>query len=148
MNRKRFVAVALLLCLMVSSTGCDAKKIRQARKAAYRIQVIIDSAVDSIDKLNQRGVLSNADTLVVAKLLKNVNGANKVLIERAAAATEDTPAVRTDLLNLFREVSKTVALLRQHRILNIKDPEVAAALDAALAALDISLAAIELALTE
>lgn len=132
--------------IVVTQTSCDKNKIREARKAAYRIQVVTDAAIDTTASLSERGVITKAQTLKIAQALLKVNTANRVLIERAANMTEDTAANRAALFNTVREISGAIKDLKDAGVLGIKNPDGSAAFDAAIAALDTSLALIEAAL--
>ena len=142
-KRNRSV-IALALCLMMAAqAACDSNKIREARKAAFRIQVVTDAAVDTTAALFERGVIDKAQTSKIAQGLLKVNHANRILIDRAAAMTEDTSANRAALFATVRDISAAVAELKAMGILGIKNPDGSAAFDAAMAALDTSLAVIE-----
>lgn len=132
--------------IAVTQTSCDKNKIREARKAAYRIQVVTDAAIDTTASLSERGVITKAQTLKLAQALLKVNTANRVLIERAANMTEDTAANRLALVGTVKEISSAIKDLKDAGVLGIKNPDGSAAFDAAIAALDTSLALIEAAL--
>ena len=132
--------------ILVTQTSCDKNKIREARKAAYRIQVVTDAAIDTTSSLHERGVIDNAQTLKIAQALLKVNHANRLLIERAANMTEDTAANRAALVGTVREISGAIKELKDAGVLGIKNPDGSAAFDAAISALDTSLALIEAAL--
>lgn len=129
--------------IVVTQTACDKNKIREARKAAFRIQVVTDAAVDTTASLFDRGVIDKPQTSKIAQALLKVNHANRILIERAAAMTEDTAANRAALFATVRGISSAIAELKAAGILGIKNPDGSAAFDAALAALDSALAILE-----
>lgn len=144
--RYRISVSLLLLLALLSATACEKNKIREARKAAFRIQVITDAAVDSTAALFERGTITPQQTKAIAGLLLKVNHANRILIDKAAAMTEDTPENRTTLIQTVRLISDAIKELKDGGILGIKNPDGSAAFDAAIRALDTSLAAIEAAL--
>lgn len=146
---RRYVSVALLValsCVAATQTACDSNKIREARKAAFRIQVVTDASIDTTAALFDRKVITKEQTVKIAQALLKVNHANRVLIERAASMTEDTAANRAALLGTVREISGAIKELKDAGVLGIKNPDGSAAFDAAVAALDTSLALIEAAL--
>lgn len=140
---RKYVAVALLLTLISLQAACDSNKIREARKAAYRIQVVTDAAVDTTSSLFERKVITKEQTSKIANALLKVNHANKVLIEKAAGMTEDTAGNRAALFATVKDISAAIKELKDAGVLGIKNPDGSAAFDAALAALDTALALIE-----
>lgn len=144
MRQNKVLAVVLILTALVATqTSCDKNKIREARKAAFRIQVVTDAAVDTTASLFDRGVISKEQTNKIAQALLKVNHANRILIDRAANMTEDTAANRAALFATVREISGAIAELKAAGVLGIKNPDGSAAFDSAIAALDTSLALIE-----
>lgn len=139
------IIVALSLCV-AAAPACDSNKIREARKGAYRIQVVTDAAIDTTSSLYERKVIAKDQTLRIAQALLKVNTANRALIERAANMTEDTAANRAALVGTVKEISSAIKELKDTGVLGIKNPDGSAAFDAAVAALDTSLALIEAAL--
>lgn len=136
----------LLLVALLSASACDSNKIREARKAAFRIQVVTDAAVDTTSAMFARGTITPAQTKTIAQALLKVNHANRILIDKAAAMTEDTPGNRAALVGTVREISTAIQELKAAGILGIKNPDNSLAFDSTVAALDTALAAIELAL--
>lgn len=134
--------------IVVSQISCDKNKIHEARKAAYRIQVVTDAAIDMTATLSDHGVITKPQTLKIAQALLKVNTANRVLIDRAAAMTEDTTANRAALVGDVRAVASAIKDLKDAGVLAIKNPDGSAAFDAAISALDTSLALIETALAK
>jgi hypothetical protein len=146
---KRQVAILLfisLCCVSVTQTACDSNKIREARKAAFRIQVVTDAAVDCTAALFERGIIDKQQTSRIAQALLKVNHANRILIDRAANMTEDNATNRAALFATVREISEAVKELKASGVLGIKNPDGSGAFDSAVAALDASLALIEAAL--
>lgn len=133
----------LILVALLSASACDKNQIREARKAAYRIQVVTDAAVDTTATLYRDGVLDKARTNQIAKILLKVNDGNKVLIDKAEAAREDTPGVRSDLLAQLRVVEDAVKELKAAGVLGIKSKEGSLAFDSAIRALDTAIAIIQ-----
>lgn len=140
-------AIALLLALSVFAVSCSPNHIREARKASYRIQVVTDAAIDTTATLFHDGVIDKAKTNQIARILLKVNSGNKVLIDKAEAATADTPGVRADLLAQLRVIEDAVKELKAVGVLGIKSKDGSLAFDSAIAALDTSLAIIQVTLS-
>ena len=66
-----------------------------------------------------------------------------MLIDKAEAATADTPGVRTDLLAQLKVVEDAVKELKAAGVLGIKSKDGNMAFDAAIAALDSAIAIIQ-----
>lgn len=139
------VSVLILLALL-SASACDKNRIREARKAGYRIQVVTDASIDTTATLFHDGVITKAKTNQIAKALLKVNTGNKVLIEKADAAPADTPGVRADLLAQLKVIEDAVKELKAVGVLGIKSKDGSLAFDSAMAALDSSIAIIQAAL--
>lgn len=146
LNQRKIVVAVLMALSLMAQAACDKNKIHEARKGAYRIQVVTDAAIDTTASLLERGVISKEQTLKIAQALLKINTANRVLIERAASMTEDTAANRAALFATVREISGALQDFKNAGVLGIKNPDGSAAFDAAVAALDTSLALIEAAL--
>jgi hypothetical protein len=129
--------------VVVTQSSCDKNRVREARKAAFRIQVVTDAAVDTTASLFERRVITKEQTSKIAQALLKVNHANRILIERAAGMTEDNATNRAALFATVREISGAIRELKDAGVLEIKNPDGSAAFDAAVAALDTSLASIE-----
>lgn len=140
---RRSAATTLLAVMLFSLTACNENHIREAKKAAYRIQVVTDAAIDTTATLYHDQVLSKAKTNQIAKALLKVNTGNKVLIDKAEAATADTPGVRTDLLAQLRVIEDAVKELKAQGVLGIKSKDGSLAFDSAIAALDTAIAIIQ-----
>ena len=132
---------------MLSLLACGAGKLRQARKAAHRIQVVTDAAVDTTTTLYHDGVIDKEYTNKIAHILLKVNDGNRVLINKAEAATADTPGVRADLLAQLRVVESAVKELKDAGVLGIKSKNGSLAFESAINALDSSIAIIQAALS-
>lgn len=143
---KRYVAISLLLTLTLLSQACAPDKIREARKGAHRIQVVTDASIDTTATLFHDGVIDQTKKNQIALILQKVNNGNRVLIDKAAAATADTPAIRADLLAQLRVVEDAVRELKAAGVLGIKSKNGSLAFDTALSALDSSIAIIQAAL--
>lgn len=146
-RRRTTIAGVILLALMSQAAMCGGSKVREARKAAYRIQVVTNAAVDTTAELYEAKVLSREKTNQIARLLLKVNDANRVLIEKAGAASEDSPAVRSDLLATLRIIQDAVKELKAVGILSIKSQSGELAFASAMSAIDASVAIIEVALS-
>lgn len=144
-NRKR-AGAALLVVLSLFATACDKNQVREAKKSAYRIQVITDAAVDTTAALFHDGVIDKAATNKIARALLKVNSGNRVFINKAELAPADTPGVRADLLAQLRVVEDAVKELKAAGVLGIKSKDGSLAFDSAVAALDTALALIQTAL--
>jgi len=129
--------------ILVTQTACDKNKIREARKAAFRIQVVTGASIDTTASLFERGVLSKEQTNKIAQSLLKVNHANRILIEKAAAMTEDTAGNRAALFATVRDISAAIKELKDAGVLGVKNPDGSLAFDSAIAALDTALALIE-----
>jgi len=129
--------------LVVTQTSCDKNKIREARKAAFRIQVVTGAAIDTTASLFNRGVITKEQTNKIANALLKVNHANRILIEKAAAMTEDTAGNRAALFATVRDISAAIKELKDAGVLGVKNPDGSLAFDSAIAALDTALALIE-----
>ena len=145
---RRLIPLILVLALasLPAIQGCGPNKIREARKAAYRIQVITDAAVDTAATLYHDGVISKERTNQIAKVLLKVNEGNRILIEKAGSATVDSPALRSDLLAQVRLIADAVKELKAQGLLGIKSKNGELAFASAINALDSALAIIEVAL--
>lgn len=143
---KRVVIALLLTITVMGQAACGGDKIREARKAAYRVQVVTDAAIDTTATLFHDGVLDKAKTNQIAKVLLKVNAANSVLIEKAASATADTPATRASIIAQLRVVEDAVKELKALGVLGIKSKDGSLAFDSAIRAIDTALAVIESAL--
>lgn len=142
--RKSAIALLLALGLLSQAQMCEkANRLRDARKAAYRIQVVTDASIDTTATLFHDGVIDKAQTNKIAKILLKVNSGNKVLIDKAEAATVDTPGVRADLLAQLRVIEDAVKELKDAGVLGIKSKDGNLAFDSAVAALDSALAIIQ-----
>jgi hypothetical protein len=144
-HTRRYLIPVIVLCALVSQ-ACGGDKIREARKAAYRIQVVTDAAVDTTTTLFHDGVIDKARTNQIAKALLKVNSGNKVLIDKAEAATADTPGVRADLIAQLKVVEDAVKELKATGVLGIKSKDGSLAFDSAISALDSAVAIIQVAL--
>jgi hypothetical protein len=136
-------AIALLLALSLFASACNENHIREAKKAAYRIQVVTDASIDTTATLFHDGVIDKSKTNQIAKALLKVNTGNKVLIDKAEAATADTPGVRADLLAQLKVIEDAVKELKAVGVLGIKSKDGSLAFDSAMAALDSSIAIIQ-----
>ena len=146
--RKSTIALVIALGLLSQAQMCqNANHIRDAKKAAYRIQVVTDASIDTTATLFHDGVIDKAKTNQIAKVLLKINSGNKVLIDKAEAATADTPAVRSDLLAQLRTIEDAVKELKAAGVLGIKSKNGSLAFDSAISALDTSLALIQAALS-
>ncbi len=142
---KRYLIPVVLLALFAQ--GCSPNKIREARKAAHRIQVVTDASIDTTATLFHDGVLDKGRTNQIAHVLLKINSSNRVLINKAEIATADTPSVRADLLAQLRVVEDAVKELKALGVLGIKSKNGELAFDSALSALDTSIAVIQAALS-
>src|ERR1051325_3758163 len=129
--------------LVLTQTSCDKDHIREARKAAYRIQVVTDAAIDTTATLYHDGVIDQAKKNQIAQALLKINSGNKVLIDKAEAAKEDTPGVRADLIAQLQVVEDAVKSLKAAGVLGIKSQSGELAFNSAVSALDASLAIIQ-----
>jgi hypothetical protein len=136
-------AIALLIVLSLFASACDKNHIREARKAAYRIQIVTDAAVDTTATLFHDGVIDKAKANQIAIVLLKVNVGNKVLIDKAEAATADTPEVRAGLIADLRVIEDAVKELKAVGVLGIKSKDGTLAFDSAVRALDTALAIIQ-----
>jgi len=136
-------AVALLIVLSLFAGACSPNKLREARKAAHRIQVVTDASIDTTSTLFHDGVISKEKTNLIARALLKVNSGNKVLIDKAEAATADTPEVRADLIAQLKVVEDAVKELKGLGVLGIKSKDGSLAFDSAINALDASIAIIQ-----
>ena len=142
LRRQRQVKLAGIVVLALIAAQCGGSKVREARKAAYRIQVVTNAAVDTTAELYEAKVLTREKTNQIARLLLKVNDANRVLIDKAGAATEDTPAVRSDLLATLRIIQDAVRELKNLGVLGIKSQSGELAFASAMTAMDSSIAII------
>jgi hypothetical protein len=145
--QKRQILIATLLVLCVVSAACDKNKITEAKRAAFRIQVVTDAAVDTTSAMFERGTITPTQTKTIAQALLKVNHANRILIDKAAAMTEDTAENRAALVVTVRQISDAIKELKATGILGIKNPDSSLAFDSTIRALDVALAAIEVALS-
>lgn len=132
-------AIALLIALSLFAASCGPKKLREARKAAHRIQVVVDAATDSLVVLHSKGFVDDAKTRTVAVALLKVNEANAVLIAHAKAATVDDAPTRAALLNDLQAVIQAVEALKAAGILGIKSETGSLAFESAVNALNTSI---------
>jgi hypothetical protein len=142
----RRIPIALLIAVALISQSCSPNKIREARKSAHRIQVVTDAAIDTTATLFHDGIIDQAKKNQIAQALLKVNTGNRVLIEKAAAATSDTPAVRADLLAQLKVIEDAVRDLKAAGILGIKSKNGTLAFESSLNALDAAIALIQAAL--
>ncbi len=147
--RRNHLITLFLVCaaLLFTQAACDKNKIHEARKAAFRIQIVTDAAIDSTAALFEQKVITPAQTKAIAQALLKVNHANRILIDRAAEMKEDNRANRAVLFQTVRQISDAIKELKAAGILGIKNPDGSAEFDATVAALDTALAAIEVALS-
>lgn len=143
MRHAKRTAIAFLIALSMLAQACDSNKLREARKAAYRIQVVTDAAIDTTATLFHDGVITKEKTNQIAKVLLKVNTGNAVLINHAEAAVADTPEVRADLIAQLRVVEEAVKELKAAGVLGIKSANGSLAFDSAIRALDTSIAVIQ-----
>ena len=149
LKTRKFTALTLMLalsCVVATQSSCDSNKIREARKAAYRIQVVTDAAIDTTATLYHDKVIDQAKKNQIAQALLKINDGNAVLIAKAEAATVDTPGTRADLIAQLRVVEDAVKGLKAAGVLGIKSKSGELAFNSAMAALDSSLAIIQAAL--
>lgn len=137
------VVPTALVGVLVTQASCDSNKLREARKAAYRIQVVTDAAIDTTATLFHDGVITKEKTNQIAKVLLKVNTGNAVLINKAEAAVADTPEVRADLIAQLRVVEEAVKELKAAGVLGIKSANGSLAFDSAIRALDTAIAVIQ-----
>lgn len=131
-------AIAVVISLSLFAASCSPSKIREARKAAHRIQVTIDASTDSLISLHNKHIVSDAKTRQLALGLQKANNANSVLIAHAKEATADTPATRQQLLTDVQGVIDAVRELKDAGILGIKSENGTLAFDAAINAMETS----------
>lgn len=143
MRHAKRTAIAFLIALSMLAQACDSNKLREARKAAYRIQVVTDAAIDTTATLFHDGVITKEKTNQIAKVLLKVNTGNAVLINHAEAAVADTPEVRADLIAQLRVVEEAVKELKAAGVLGIKSANGSLAFDSAIRALDTAIAVIQ-----
>lgn len=143
MRHAKRTAIAFLIALSMFAQACDSNKIREARKAAYRIQVVTDAAIDTTATLFHDGILTKEKTNQIAKVLLKINNGNLVLINKAEAAQADTLEVRTDLIAQLKVVEEAVKELKAAGVLGIKSADGNLAFDSAIRALDVAIAAIQ-----
>lgn len=136
-------AIALVVALSLFATACNENHIREAKKAAYRIQVVTDASIDTTATLFHDGVITKEKANQIARILLKVNTGNKVLIDKAEAATVDTPGVRSDLLAQLKVIEDAVKELKAAGVLGIKSANGSLAFDSAMAALDSAIAIIQ-----
>lgn len=146
LNRNRQFAAVILLSLAVISQGCGGNAVHESKKAAHRIQVVTDAATDTTTTLFHDGIIDKARTNEIAKILLKINSGNRVLINKAEAATVDSPAVRGDLLDQLQIIEDAVKELKAAGVLAIKSKSGQLAYESAIAALDSSIAIIRAAL--
>lgn len=142
MFRRAGVGV-LIVAALLSTTACDKNHIREARKAAYRIQVITDAAIDTTATLYHDHLINQEDKNKIAQALLKINSANRVLIDKAEAAREDTVGVRTDLIAQLRVIESAVKDFKATGALGIKSQSGELAFQSAMSALDSALAIIQ-----
>ena len=63
MKLQRRTAICAVIALsLLSVTACNDNHIREARKAAYRIQVVTDASIDTTATLFHDGVITKEQT--------------------------------------------------------------------------------------
>jgi len=133
--------IALLIALSLFASACDPKVLRESRKAAHRIQITIDAAVDTLTVLHSKQLVSDAQTKTIALALVKVNDANGILIQHVKAASSDTPQTRQQLLSDLQDIIKSVDALKATGVLGIKSESGSLAFETSVNAL---LASIEI----
>lgn len=141
-NTKRYL-IAPILLLAILCAGCDPKVLRESRKAAHRIQVTIDGMTDTTAVLYHDKIITTEKKNAIVKLLIKANDANRKLIDKAAAATADTPELRRSLTDTLTEVENIVKELRAAGLIGIKSKGGDLAFDLALNTLDASIAIVK-----
>ena len=68
MKLSRYIGINLLVVVALFS-ACGGNQIREARKAAYRVQIITDAAIDTTATLFHDGVLTKEKTNEIARAL-------------------------------------------------------------------------------
>ena len=136
-------SIALLIVLALLAQACAPNSIREARKAAHRIQVVTDAAIDTTATLYHDQVIDQTKKNQIALILQKVNNGNRVLIDKAAAAQADTPEVRADLLAQLKVIEEAVNELKGAGVLGIHSKNGTLAFDTAISALDASIALIQ-----
>lgn len=141
------IPLAVVLLLALISAGCSPNHLREARKAAHRIQVVTDAAIDTTATLYHDQIIDQAKKNQIARILLKVNTGNRLLIEKAAAAKADTPEVRADLLAQLKIIEGAVREAKDAGLLGIHSKNGALAFESALNALDSAIALIQVALS-
>lgn len=145
-TRRLALSLSLVFVLMgatLPQMGCGGSAIREAAKASHRIQVVTDAAIDTTATLFHDHMIDTAKKNQIVLALQKVNRGNRVLIDRAKAATADTPEVRADLLNQLKVVEDAVKELKDLGVLGIHSKSGELAFSSAIAALDSSIAIIQ-----
>lgn len=124
MKTRRY-QIAAILAVLILMTACPSQPqaLRESRKAAHRIQVAVDSATDTTAVLYHDQIITQEKKNAIVKILMKVNAANRVLIDKAAAATADTPSLRAELLTALSQIESALAELNAAGVLGIKTKE-------------------------
>lgn len=144
-QRKRFsilLTITLLSMVAVTQTACDSR-LREARKAAHRIQVVTDGLIDTTTVLYHDNVINTDKKNQVALILLRINTGNKVLIDKAEAATADTPEVRASLLTQLRLIEDGIKALKAAGVIGLRSTNGQLAFDSGISALDGAIAIIQ-----
>lgn len=146
MLQRRRVIIPLVLVLALIGQACGPNQLRSARKSAHRIQVVVDAATDTTATLFHDGVIDVAKKNQIVHVLIRINQGNSVLINKVAAATADTPELRTSLLDELKLIEEAVKELKSLGVLGIKSKNGSLAFESAINALDSAIALAQAAL--
>jgi len=116
-------ALALAIVpLLLLTIACDSK-IREARKATHRIQVVTDAGIDALVEWKAQGKITQADQVAVARVMLEVNTANRELIENVKPGTAWDPTVAASVRVKMAAVADAVTRLGNAGLLHIKNEQ-------------------------
>ena len=136
--------LALLLAIIsIVAQAFGPNKLREARKAGHRIQVVTDASIDTTTTLFHQHLITTEKKNQIVLILQKVNDGNRVLIQKAQLAQSDTPEVRQSLLVQLKIIEDAVKELKDAGVLGIKSQNGTLAFESAMSALDTAIAIIQ-----
>lgn len=143
MRRNRIVSFAVIAALLLTAAACDKNKLREARKAADRVEILTTAGVDSIIAFEAQGVITKAQERELAMILLDVNAGNTELIRLVKDATVWNESTRTAVIRQLRLITDSVTRLSATGVLHIKNPQSKAKFDTLIQSIRSALAVLE-----
>jgi len=138
----RFGVTLLIATALFLTAACDQNKLKEAAKAADRIEIVSTSAIDTIIAFQAQNVITRDQEKAIASILLDVNTADAELIRSVRAATTWDEPTRQAVVRILGDITAAVARLNDAGLLHIHNADAQAKFTAIVAALQSALAII------